>query len=75
LEDYRNEYISLRGKDRHQFWHKFFNAWWQKYPWRLPDDEEPPVEDNAKMQELSHVGTDGDAKAETEVKAREVSVT
>lgn len=75
LEGHFNEYVSLRGKSRHNFWHRVYNTWWERYPWRLPDDEEPPTHDPERMKEVSHVGGDEDreAKAEVEAKARKVS--
>lgn len=75
LEGYRDEYTLLRGKNRHQFWHEFYNAWWKKYPWRLGDEQEPPTNDLEKMRSLSYVGGEKDVeeKAEVEAKAREVS--
>jgi hypothetical protein len=74
LEGYCDQYISLRGKSRHQFWHEFFTAWWEKYPWRLPDHEEPPADDPKKMEALARVGVDEDAKSDVELKVREVSL-
>lgn len=72
LEGYLDEYVSLRGKSRRKFWHELFEAWWQKYPWRLPETAEPPTNDLEKMRELSFVGADVDAKADTETRGREV---
>ena len=74
LEGYRDEYISLRGKKRQQFWHRLFAEWWEKYPWRLKDHEEPPTNDHKKMLELASVGTDEDLKKEIEAKTRQVSL-
>ena len=73
LEGYLDEYVALHGKSRHKFWHKLFEAWWPKYPWCLPDVEEPPVGDPEKMQELSEVRVDADEKAEVEARVRNVS--
>jgi hypothetical protein len=73
LDQYRDEYISLRGKSRAKFWHKLFDDWWKAYPWRLADDEEPPADDPEKMAELSYVGDDSKQKGEVEQKLREVS--
>lgn len=72
LEQNREEYVSLRGKSRRQFWHQLYTEWWQRYPWRLPDDEEPPADDPKKMLELSDVGVDDDLKSKVEAKARQV---
>ena len=73
LERHTDEYIKLRGKSRRPFWHNLFSEWWGKYPWRLPDDEEPPANDTKKMEELAHVGEDTDAKIEVEARLRAVS--
>ena len=75
LEGYFDEYVSLRGKSRHDFWHRVYSSWWEKYPWRLPDGDEPPTDNPGRMEELSHVGGDEDreAKAEAEAKVRKVS--
>ena len=70
LEGHCDKYISLRGKSRHEFWHALFNDWWQKYPWRLPDNEEPPADDPARMAELSYAGGDEDSEAKVVVEAR-----
>ena len=72
LEQYCDEYISLRGKCRKLFWHRFFTEWWQKYPWRLQDHEEPPTDDPEKMAELALVGEDKDLKSKVEEKVRKV---
>ena len=73
LTGYRDEYISLHRKSRHQFWHKFFGVWWEKYPWRLADHEEPPIGDPKKMEELAYVGEDESKKRAVEEALREVS--
>jgi len=72
LEQHSDEYISLRGKSRHKFWHEFFKGWWARYPWRLPDNEEPPTNDLEKMKELSRVAGDEDEKSRVEGKLRGV---
>ena len=72
-ESYLDEYVSLRGKSHHQFWHKFFEVWWGRYPWRLNDDEEPPA-DPKMLQDLVHVGGDAGKKAEVEASVRKVSL-
>ena len=69
------EYNALRGRDRHQFWFKLFTEWWQRYPWRLEDHEEPPTNNPEKMVELAYVGDESDVekKAEVEQRVRDVS--
>jgi hypothetical protein len=76
LNRYRDEYISLRRKNRSKFWLKFFDDWWKTYPWRLADDEEPPTGDTEKMETLSQVGGnhDHDLKSSVEKRLREVGI-
>ena len=74
LSQYCDEYISLRGKKRAQFWDKLFERWWQTYPWRLADDEEPPTGDPEKMRVLSQVDGDYDLKGSVEKKLRDVGI-
>ena len=73
LNSYRDEYISLRGKSRAKFWHRFYEHWWSTYPWRLDDHEEPPANDPEKMAELSEVGVDQELKGAVEKNLRDVS--
>ena len=73
LELYSDRYIMLHGKSRLQFWHDFYSNWWKRYPWHLPDDEEPPTDDSKKMEELAHVGENENAKSKVEKKLRTVS--
>ena len=58
---------------RQNFWYGFWAAWWQRYPWKLEDDQEPPKEDPEKMRRLASVapGEEQDKK-EVEQKLREV---
>ena len=75
LERYCDEYIALCGKSRHQFWHKLFEEWWQRYPWCLPDHEEPPANNPEKMKELASAGLeDMDEKSEVEERLHNMSL-
>ena len=58
LTSHCDEYAALRGKSHQAFWFKVFNEYWVRYPWRLPDHEEPPADDPKKMEELAYVGED-----------------
>lgn len=75
MTSFCDEYASLRGKDRHEFWFKLFGEWWERYPWRLQDHEEPPTDDPERMAELAHVVSDEDKeeKGKVERRVREVS--
>ena len=66
LNGYLDQYVAMRGKDRSQFWFEVFVAWWAKYPWRLPDDTEPPSNDPDKMAELAYT-EDEDKKEKAQV--------
>ena len=75
LERYCDEYIALHSQSHHQFWHKLFEEWWQRYPWHLPDHKEPPANNPEKMKELASAGLeDMDEKSEVEEKLRNVSL-
>lgn len=55
LEEHLEDYAALKFKNRNQFWFKFFGKWWERYPWKLDDKEEPPLDDPVKMSELASV--------------------
>lgn len=74
LEARRDGYNSLRGKSRAKFWHELFEEWWQTYPWRLADNEEPPIGDTKKMEALSQVGDDAKLKSTVEERLEGVSL-
>ena len=73
LEDYLPTYVSYTKGNRHKFWHDLFNVWWQRYPWKLNDKQEPPTDDSEKMTRLASVGPgDRAIKAAVEEKLTEV---
>lgn len=72
LTSYCDEYIALRGKSRNDFWFRLFTEWWGRYPWRLPDDQEPPTGNSKKMEELGLVGADETLKGMVEEESRTV---
>ena len=55
IESQLPEYIAGKRGSRQGFWHRFYCTWWQRYPWKLGDDEEPPTNDPAKMTSLASV--------------------
>lgn len=74
MNSHVDEYVALRGKSRLQFWFELYREWWQRYPWRLPDDVEPPTDDLEKMAELASVKKDEEGKKyEVEEALRKVS--
>ena len=58
LESHLPSYIALRKGARQSFWHKLYTAWWQRYPWKLEDDEEPPTDNPSEMARLAEVASD-----------------
>ena len=73
LESHLEEYISLRFQNRKKFWFTVFTEWWKKYPWKLGDQDEPPLHDPAKMADLASVG-EGEHGRKSEVEAAVVKV-
>ena len=51
LESQLPAYTADKKGSRQSFWHKFWTAWWEHYPWKLSDNEEPPT-DPVKLKEL-----------------------
>ena len=73
LEGYLPTYLTYKKGNRQKFWHELFNVWWQRYPWKLDDDQEPPTDNSERMTTLASVGP-GDlaVKAAVEKKLTEV---
>ena len=75
LEEHLEEYASLKHKNRNQFWFEFFAKWWEKFPWKLDDKDEPPLDDPAEMDKLGSVGAgERGRKSEVEVAVTLVSI-
>ena len=49
------EYTSMKKGTRRGFWHRLYSVWWERYPWKLGDKEEPPEDDPEKMTQLRSV--------------------
>ena len=60
------EYSTLKKGTRRGFWHKLYSNWWERYPWKLDDKEEPPEDDPVKMTWLRSV-TPGESALKTTV--------
>lgn len=56
LESHLPAYRALGKGRRGNFWTELFNGWWERYPWKLSDKEEPPTNDEEEMARLSEVG-------------------
>jgi hypothetical protein len=68
LDSQLPEYMAVGKGSRQSFWHEFWTAWWERYPWKLEDDKEPPAEPE-EMKRLASVGRgEDDLKAEVEEK-------
>lgn len=73
LNSHIPEYKSLKKGARHGFWHRLYTTWWQRYPWKLDDNEEPPENDTDKMAQLGSVAPDEkDWKGKTEKQLTDV---
>lgn len=55
LESQLPVYGALTKGARKDFWHNLLASWWQRYPWRLEDDEEPPTGNTDEMASLAEV--------------------
>ena len=69
LEEFLEQYIALKGQNRNKFWFDFFSQWWKKFPWRLDDKDEPPVDNTEKMKELASAKTDDERDEKGKVEA------
>jgi len=69
-----DEYVSLKFKSRNQFWFELFAKWWEKYPWKLGDKEEPPLDDPTKMSELAYIQGPDEHKDKSKVEAAVIAV-
>lgn len=72
MESHFPAYLVTKKGSRQNFWYTLFAAWWILYPWKLDDNEEPPVEP-AKLARLGTVGPgEQDMKKEVERTLTEV---
>ena len=62
LENHLPTYLASKKGNRQKFWHDLYSAWWIRYPWRLEDDKEPPVDDHEKMARLAAVAPGDEAR-------------
>ena len=73
LEGQLPEYKSFKRGNRQVFWYKLYCAWWQRFPWKLSDDEEPPSDNSARMANLAAVAPgEEDQKKHVESRITEV---
>ena len=73
LESWLPAYKTTKRGNRQAFWHKFYCSWWQRYPWKLSDDEEPPTDNPARMANLAALAPgEENQKKEVERRLKEV---
>jgi hypothetical protein len=66
-------YNATTKGNRNNFWHKFYTGWWQRFPWKLDDGDEPPTDSPSKMAGLGSVAPGEDVpKGEVEKRLTEV---
>lgn len=73
LEEFLEQYIALKRKNRNNFWFEVLSKWWKNYPWKLGDKEEPPLDNLEKMEELVSV-QDGEHDKKSAVEAAVTAV-
>lgn len=44
--------MSTKKGSRRGFWHDLWSAWWERFPWKLNDEDEPPADPD----ELARLG-------------------
>ena len=54
--------MACKAGGRQKFWHALYSEWWERYPWRLEDDQEPPTNNPEEMVSLALVGPGDDSK-------------
>ena len=62
LFTYLLEYIATKKGSRQSFWHRFYSTRWQQFPWKLDDNQEPPMNDPEKMARLASVAPGKETK-------------
>jgi hypothetical protein len=73
LEGQVPAYLATKKGGRQKFWHDLYCGWWQRFPWKLSDDEEPPTNDPEEMARLASVAPgDADLKAQVEKRLNDV---
>ena len=55
LESQMPEYLAIKKGSRRKFWYKLYCAWWQRFPWKLGDNEDPPTDNHERMAQLASV--------------------
>ena len=55
LESQVDAYLANKKGTHQKFWYELYCTWWQRYPWKLSDNKEPPTDDSGKMAQLTLV--------------------
>lgn len=67
-------YIASKKGSRQKFWHALYSGWWERFPWKLGDDKEPPTNDPAEMTRLASIAPGEEAwKEQVETRLKRVS--
>lgn len=69
LESHLSTYVATKKGSRQNFWHKVHTGWWERFPWKLDDDNEPPTNDSAEMARLAEVAPGEEGQKEAVEKA------
>ncbi|KAF9777748.1 hypothetical protein BJ322DRAFT_1025590 [Thelephora terrestris] len=64
LKSHLQEYVASKKGSCHNFWHKLYRGWWERFLWKLNDNEEPPTNNPAQMATLAGVEPGEEAKKE-----------
>lgn len=55
LESQLTAYMAVKKGGCQILWHALWSAWWERFPWKLSDDDEPPTGDPDEMARLVSV--------------------
>ncbi|KAF9782647.1 hypothetical protein BJ322DRAFT_1110523 [Thelephora terrestris] len=66
LQSHLPAYVACKKGSRQGFWHRLYSGWWERFPWKLKDNDEPPANDPAEMKRLASV-TPGEEARKKEV--------
>lgn len=66
LQSLAPEFIVLDTREVGNFWTRMLTVWWDHFPWRLPDDEEPPT-DGEELKRLKAPPTEEEKEKHREI--------
>lgn len=62
LEGFVPAYLGCKKGNRQKFWHGLYTTWWQRYPWKLADNKEPPTDNPEGMAGLASIAPGDEVK-------------